>query len=83
MTQDIIVEMYGKVVRLEIDCGTHKEIGFGKYRGELIRCIDCIQWDKFDLMPRDIDGRERHHCPHLGIDTDEYFYCRDGERKEE
>lgn len=51
--------------------------------GELIRCKKCIQWDKFDLMPRDIDGREWHHCPHLGIDTDEYFYCRDGERKEE
>lgn len=48
-----------------------------------VRCKDCIQWDKYDLMPRDADGKERHHCPHLGINTDEHFSCSDGEREEE
>lgn len=49
----------------------------------VIRCKDCIQWDKYDLMPRDADGKERHHCPHIGTDTDKYFFCRDGEMEEE
>lgn len=50
---------------------------------ELVRCKDCKHWARNDGMFRDIDEREWHHCPHLGIDTDGYFSCIEGERKEE
>ena len=54
-----------------------------KPHGELIRCKDCRYWSVEDGMFPDIDEREWHHCPHIGIDTDAYFYCREAERKEE
>ena len=49
---------------------------------ELIRCKDCKHWARNDGMFKDIDEREWHHCPHLGIDTDGYFSCIEGEKKE-
>ena len=48
---------------------------------ELIRCRDCFYWLREDGMFKDIDEKQWHHCPHLGIDTDEYFYCREGKRR--
>ncbi len=50
---------------------------------ELIRCKDCKHWARNDGMFKDFDEREWHHCPHLGIDTDGYFSCSEGKRKEE
>ena len=58
-------------------------IGVIRKQPELIRCKDCKHWARNDGMFRDIDEREWHHCPHLGIDTDGYFSCIEGERKEE
>ena len=49
----------------------------------VIRCKDCKHWNRNDGMFKDFDGREWHHCPHLGIDTDGYFSCIEGKRKEE
>jgi hypothetical protein len=49
----------------------------------VIRCKDCKHWDRNDGMFKDFDGRQWHHCPHLGIDTDGYFSCIEGKRKEE
>lgn len=50
---------------------------------EVIRCKDCKHWARNDGVFKDFDEREWHHCPHLGIDTDGYFSCIEGERKEE
>lgn len=49
----------------------------------VIRCKDCKRWNRTDGMFKDFDEREWHHCPHLGIDTDGYFSCIEGKRKEE
>lgn len=49
----------------------------------VIRCKDCKRWNRNDGMFKDFDEREWHHCPHLGIDTDGYFSCIEGKRKEE
>ena len=49
---------------------------------ELVRCKDCKRWARNDGMFKDFDEREWHHCPHLGIDTDGYFSCIEGKRKE-
>ena len=46
-------------------------------------CKDCKHWERNDGMFKDFDEREWHHCPHLGIDTDGYFSCIEGKRKEE
>ena len=50
---------------------------------ELIRCKDCKYWSTDDGMFKDIDERQWHHCSHIGIDTEEYFFCSEAERKEE
>lgn len=50
---------------------------------ELIRCKDCKYWSTYGGMFKDIDERQWHHCPHIGIDTEEYFFCSEAERKEE
>ena len=50
---------------------------------ELIRCKDCKYWCTDDGMFKDIDERQWHHCSHIGIDTEEYFFCSEAERKEE
>lgn len=49
----------------------------------VIRCKDCKRWNRNAGMFKDFDEREWHHCPHLGIDTDGYFSCIEGKRKEE
>ena len=48
----------------------------------VIRCKDCKRWATDDGMFKDIDERQWHHCPHIGIDTEEYFFCSEAERKE-
>ena len=50
---------------------------------ELVRCKDCKYWSTDDGMFKDIDERQWHHCSHIGIDTEEYFFCSEAERKEE
>ena len=54
-----------------------------EYIGKLTRCKDCKHWARNDGMFKNIDGRQWHHCPHLGIDTDGYFSCIEGKGKEE
>ena len=49
----------------------------------VIRCKDCKHWCTDDGMFKDIDERQWHHCSHIGIDTEEYFFCSEAERKEE
>lgn len=49
----------------------------------ITRCKDCKYWCTDDGMFKDIDERQWHHCSHIGIDTEEYFFCSEAERKEE
>lgn len=51
--------------------------------GELIRCRECKWWNTTDGMVKGIDGRQWNECPNLGVPTDEWFFCRDAERKED
>ena len=59
---------------------------------EVILCKDCKHWDRYDKVFCDFDGKEWHGCKMLDCFTSasgdppmtpEYFYCGDGERKEE
>lgn len=66
------------------DCiEAYKELEDRGQTQELIRCKKCKFWNTKDGRFKDIDGRQWHNCPHIGIDTDEYFYCREAKRKEE
>lgn len=49
---------------------------------ELIRCRDCKWWNTADGMVKGIDGRQWNECPNIGVPTDEWFFCRDAERRE-
>lgn len=50
---------------------------------ELLRCKDCRRWNTKDGMFKDFDERQWHECPYLGVPTDEWFFCRDAERKDD
>ncbi|MBR2844664.1 MAG: hypothetical protein IKF00_05575 [Solobacterium sp.] len=91
------VYVHGFVDEIRKDCVIiHNDGGyFGTVKSEIVeaqktedivsvtRCKDCKRWNRNDGMFKDFDEREWHHCPHLGIDTDGYFSCIEGERKDE
>ena len=50
---------------------------------ELIRCEKCKWWNTTDGMVKGFDGRQWNECQNLGVPTDEWFFCRDAERRED
>lgn len=49
---------------------------------KIVTCKDCENWEK-DLSPRVPTNKEYHFCPMMDMYTNEGFYCKDGERREE
>lgn len=68
-----------KIIRYETDGRIVK--GFDA--GELIRCRDCVKWDRKDGTLKDVDDKEWHNCKTLCFLTMAYFYCADAEREAE
>lgn len=51
---------------------------------ELVRCKDCVYWEREDGTPIDTDGFEWHGCSMpCGNETNSHHFCGVGQRREE
>ena len=50
---------------------------------ELVRCGECVNWDRTWNNDNWSADFERHYCPMVDLVTSAIWYCFDGERSED
>ena len=56
----------------------------GALDANIVHCIDCTYWEPENAEEGDTSGHCRNnYCPCQNQQTDAFWYCADGEQKEE
>ena len=69
-----------KILHIDTEINDGKVNIVAEWQGELVRCKDCIHWEKTSIET--IDGEPTYDCPFCGEWADANGFCSFGERRE-